>query len=465
MRIIRNFLSLVLSNVIGQMFALWAIVHIARTFGPDGFGKFSYAQVFVLYFLYLADFGLQTYGIRLVVQERERLDEHIWTVVGTRILLAVAGFLLVLLAIFLLPFERDVRLLIVVFSLALFPSALSLEWVFQGKEQMGVVGISRILKGVLFGLLVVGLPYNDLTFAAAAYVGGILAATAVLLIMYAMKHRVSFRGRKSLELRRVMRSAAPLAAGTFVGQVNSNLGTLALGFFASAAAVGIFSAAYKIILFMTGFVVIAAANATFPVLAQSFSESEESLVRSLKVLLRPFVLVAIPVGLGGTILAPRIIEFLYSDAYSASVPVLQVSIWMVVLMIYRVLFENALVAARRQRVYYAGFGCAGATTVIGNVVLIPILGPLAPAIVAVASEAVLLGWFVHGCPYISIMDLVRMSIKPALVGLVMALVLSVLPVDVLPAIAIGTGVYAAGLVLSGCVTLDEIRRYASAVVG
>lgn len=465
-QITKNFLSLFLSNVLGQVFALWAIVRIARVFGPEGFGKFSFAQVVALYFLCCADFGLQTLGARTIAQEKGDISGHVRDITFLRVILALLLFIVLVICALLLATDVEVRLLIIVSGLALFPSAILLEWVYQGLEQMQYVGLARVLKGLAFGVLVyfVVRDPHHLIYAAGFYVVGIAVAAGVLIGVYCRTFGLP-RGRPDVQsMKTTFMSAIPLAAGAFIGQINYNFGTLALGLFLSADIVGVYSAAYKIILFLLGFVVIAAANATFPLLVRSYKESTKLFSETLKRLLRPFILIAIPVGVGGTILASRIVGFLYSDAYRGSTIVLQVAIWMIVLMICRVIFENALVASGNRRQYAAGFAAAGAVTILGNVLLIPVLGLVAPAIVAVLSECTLLVWFMGSTKFIRAVYVAKIGLKPCVAGLLMGLALWYLPVNLFLAIAVGAVIYAGLLLLFRCISVEEVLGYVHSLV-
>lgn len=465
-QITKNFLSLFLSNVIGQLFILLAFVRIASLFGPDGFGKFAFAQVVGLYFLYLADFGLQTLGTRSVAQAKGEIAGHVRRITLLRVLLAVLCFLL--LVVFAVVFSRslEVQTLILVFGLALFPSAVLFEWVFQGIEQMEYVGIGRVLKGLVFaGLVYLFVRTNDqLAEAAWFYLLGICAAAAVLLVVYVRKFGAFWGRSKGSELKSLVVEAAPLAAGSFITQINYNFGTIALGIFLTDEIVGLFSASYKIVLFIWAFAVVAASNAVLPLLARSYRESTTEFTESLTRLLRLFILIAIPMGIGGTILASPIIGFLYAPEYQKAAIVLQLSIWAVVFVIYRVVFENALIASSSQRNYFVGYLIAGAITVLGNVLLVPFLGLTAPCIVGIVSEFVLLSYFVISSNFIAPSTILKMSIKPLLAGSIMGLALVLVPLNLFVALAVGASIYFVLLLALRCLTLEEVAGYVHSIV-
>jgi O-antigen/teichoic acid export membrane protein len=410
-----------------------------------------------LYFLYLADFGLQTLGTRTIAQEKGNISRHVWDITFLRLILAILCFILLVVFSALIPKPADVQYLIILFGLALLPSALVLEWVFQGLEQMEYVGIGRILKGIVFAGLVFFLKSPDhLLYAPAAYVAGIVVAAAILLWIYVKKFEWKLYTINFFNLKKTLMIAVPLAAGSFITQINYNFGTFALGLFRSDETVGLFSAAYKIVLFMWAFAVVAASNAILPLLARSYKLSVGLFSNSLKKLLRIFVFIAIPVGIGGSVLASRIIRFLYPPEYQEAAIVLQLSIWVVVIVIYRVIFENALIVSKSQRFYFIGYITAGVLTILGNLLLVPVFGLIAPSIVGISAEFILLLYFITTSKFVRFSYIFKVTIKPLLAALLMGIVLMFLNIHLFLLMLIGIITYFIVLLLLRGITMKEI---------
>jgi len=194
----------------------------------------------------------------------------------------------------------------------------------------------------------------------------------------------------------------------------------------------------------------------FPLMAKAYKTSVRVFDDSIRKLVRLFVLLAVPIGIGGTVLAPRIMDLLYVPEYQKAAVVLQISIWIVVIAIYRVVFENALVASRTQRQYLAGYCVAGGLTIIGNLALTPALGILTPAVVGIVSEFVLLVYFFRSCRYVRLSFLAKATAWPLVAGVIMAMVLLVLPLNVFAAVGVGALVYGIVLIVFRALSLDEL---------
>jgi O-antigen/teichoic acid export membrane protein len=151
--------------------------------------------------------------------------------------------------------------------------------------------------------------------------------------------------------------------------------------------------------------------------------------------------------------------FLYSAEYQEGIIVLQLSIWMVVIVIYRMIFENVLIAAHNQRNYLVGYLLAGALTISGNLLLVPVLGLVAPAMVGIFSESALLLYFVTSCKFVRFSYVARVTVKPLLAGAIMGLALWILPLGLFVLVAVGIVTYFALLLLFRALTVEEVAAY------
>lgn len=462
----RNFLFLFLSNVIGQVLALAALVHLARVLGPEGFGRFSFAQVISLYFLYLADFGLQTLGTREVARNRDVVPQLVRTISLMRAITASVSFVLLVMFVLLLGRTAAEKHLIMVFGLSILSSAVLLEWVFQGLERMEIVAIGRVLRGFVFAALVFGLVASGehVVQAAAYYVAGIVAATIALFVFYRRQFPASGSGLQLQALRPLFIAALPLAIGSLVTQVNYNFGTFALGLYRPDYDVGLFSSAYKIILFLWAFVVVAASNAILPMLVRAYSTGEGDLSAEVARLVRWFTIAAVPVGVGGMVLADALMQFLYPPAYASAGNVLRSGIWIVSIVMIRVVFENVLLAGKNEEAYLRGYVAAGVLNVAGNIALVPQLGLLAPIIVSLVSELGLCVYFIAKSDVMEGKQFFNLIAGPVGASVIMGLMLELLPFHILALIPVGGAVYVTSLILFRVVSVEELLRHALSFV-
>ena len=64
----KNFFSLTTAEAFNRFAGLIYLPYIARIFGPEGFGKVSFAESIVTYFMFGANFGIDMIGIREIAK-------------------------------------------------------------------------------------------------------------------------------------------------------------------------------------------------------------------------------------------------------------------------------------------------------------------------------------------------------------------------------------------------------------
>jgi len=141
----RNFIYLTVSDVVSHFLGFLATIYIARVLGAAGFGKISYALAFLNYALLFGNLGLTTIATREIARDRNNIV-MVGDITGLRLILAGAIFIVILICGLVLPGEPNIKMLVVLYGLCVFPFAIHLEFVFQGREEMGVLSLGRIIQ-------------------------------------------------------------------------------------------------------------------------------------------------------------------------------------------------------------------------------------------------------------------------------------------------------------------------------
>src|SRR5699024_6176021 len=139
------------------VFPLLTIPYLAKVIGVDSFGKIAFASAVVVWFQTIADWGFNFTATRDVAKNRddkEKVSEIFSNVLWARMLLAVLSFLLLVIAILLIPeFKENKSILLITFLLIpghiLYP-----DWFFQAIEKMKYITIFNLLSKLLFTILI-----------------------------------------------------------------------------------------------------------------------------------------------------------------------------------------------------------------------------------------------------------------------------------------------------------------------
>ena len=365
----RNFIYLTLSDAASHFLGFLATVYIARILGAAGFGNISYALAFLNYALLFGNLGLTTIATREIARDRNN-TAMVGDITGLRLILAGAIFILILAAGLVLPGDPNTRMLVILYGLCVFPFAFYLEFVFQGREEMGVLSLGRIIQ---YGSYVVALylflrnPSRILAVPMAFFASYVLGACFLLAVFFARGFTLPIRLINPV-FGKLLKAAVPVGLATLFYQIPLNLAPIVLGIFHSPALVGNFSAGYKIIIFLL--IIERVFYYLFlPIVSRQHKETPERLPHTFAFFIRVIFSLTLPIALGGIVLAPDIIRLVYGPGYDSAALVLQILLAYFCATPVNTIFGYGLVAMDRERKFLKVIALTSALSLVSIVVL------------------------------------------------------------------------------------------------
>lgn len=448
-----------LSDGVTRLIGFAATVYIARLLAVEGFGLISYGLAFVSYALLVANPGLTVIGAREVAKTPQD-HRFIAEMLGLRIVLAVVVFIVLLVAVLFIPGDGVTKQIIIIYALALFPFAVLLEFVFQGREEMGFIGAGRILQyGVYFILLLLFLKNTErILVVPLGFVLGYVVAALFLLIFYIRKEK-SVKPRFSLaDWRRMLIAAIPVGLGIIFNQVTISLPPIVLGIFHTHYEVGIYSAGYKIV-FMLLIIDRVFYYVFFPVLAKQFSKTPDRLKQHFDFLTRMLFALTIPLTLGGMVLAPKIINLIYGRAFYEAVSVFRILLLYFMIAPINTIFGYGLIAIDQEKRFFKIITIAAVTSACLIAVLGMELGSVGAAWALLVAEAISIVLMNRELKKsISFRSTVHI-VKPFIAALIMAVGLSLFGQwNVIASIIAGLAVYSVVLYVIRGFTGDDVKN-------
>ena len=137
-----------------------------------------------------------------------------------------------------------------------------------------------------------------------------------------------------------------------------------LFFIQGSEATGFYGASYRIVLALL-FIPMAVNAAVFPVISRLHSTSYNSIKEIVWRYFKYMLIISIPMGVGGTLLAPELIIFLYGKLYVNSILVFQILIWATVFTFANAAFVQFFQSTNRELIVTKITGL----WVIGNILL------------------------------------------------------------------------------------------------
>lgn len=463
-RVFKNYSFLASSYAASRLLTFLSLVYIARRVGVVFFGQVNFAYAIFMYSTLLTHLGLMTFGTREVARKPNQIQHQVRQILGLRIALTLASFLLLLLFTYLVHLEMQLKILIILFGLSLFPTAALMDWPFKGVERMNVVGVIEILRAVPYlGLVLIWVktPSQVLRIPIFFLLSAVLAAVLGLALF--RRDYGSFVPQVKLGFwKRAMQEALPLGFGFMLLQVYYLTDTVVLGFLRGDAYVGWYSAAYR----MISFILVLGGlffETTFPVISRYYGKAREKVGQLLNSSIRVTMLLVIPIAVGGTVLARPMLTSLYGPEYGAAAIAFQLLIWGVAIELVGYNWGYALMACDRAKEYMKAVGLGAAMSVILNLALIPRLGLAGAGVARLTSSTIISLYFWFQFRRVARTRWLRHLYKPAFASVLMAAVMILVGHSWVLRMGVGTVVYGGTILLIGPSERAQALKIANAI--
>lgn len=385
-RVARSVVTLGVAQVatMGLNLVLWA--HLGQRLGPEQFGVVGFGLALLSYFILAVTLGFDAVGIREVAREPAGERRLVRDVLGIRLTLGVVSTVAFCLVVAVVAPDRLARLALFVLGAQILSRAVQLDWVYQGRERMGLVAVRNAgaaAASVGLALALVRDP-GDLVLAALALAAGPWLANLGLLGAYSREAGTPLPRADVAAWKALLVPALPLAASSFVNQIYYNVDKLMLAGLRSTVDVGLYEAGYKL------FAIAVAPAAVlypafYPALSAAFGDAEAMRQRS-RAFASALVAVGLPLSAGGAVLAPDLVDLVFGEAYAGAVPALRVLFSAAGVTYLGMAFGSPLMAWNRERDYMKAVFAGGAANLVLNAILIVPLGPVGAAAATLASE-------------------------------------------------------------------------------
>ena len=378
-------LSLAFGEIVSKAIGFLVMAYLARTLGAAGFGKFSFAQAVVIYFVVLINLGLDIYGTRQIARapaECRPLVDHLLTL---RVFASLVSYSLLLVLIWFMEKDATTKQLLVCMGFLIFAFSLNLEWFFQGLEKMQYISLSRICRSVLYALLVFFWVKgsHDLLKVGIFFTASALLASFILFGIFLKQNE---RPRFQVDWKAwqgMLRISLPMGLSLIMITIYHNLDSVMLGFMKSDEAVGWYNAAYKIVMILT-----LPATLLHSVFLPALSRIKDwvKVEQVANNFLRMLFLLGVPVGFGGLILSQPLILLVFGGEYSNSVIPLQILTWNVTLIFINMAYGIPLLAWGKEKQFTKYVALGAAVNLIFNFALIPPYGMIGASLATVLAE-------------------------------------------------------------------------------
>jgi len=434
-RIAKNTGALFVGNVGGRVFSFFYIMYAGRYLGPSNFGILTFALAFTGIFSVLTDFGLRPLIIREVARDKSLASKYIANISGMKIILVTITFGLIALTINLLGYpEQTIKVVYLVGLSVIFGAFTTMFYsIFQAYERMEYQSLGQILNSALMlGGVIFAMKFklSVVEFAALYFLVSIfgLAYSFTILRIKFSNQPLAWSPRK-IEVdwgfwKSTIKEALPFGLAITFVMIFYWIDSVMLSLMKGNTVVGWYNAAYRMVLFLL-FIPNSFIAAIYPVMSKFYKTSQDSLRLSLEKSFKYLTIIGIPIGVGTTLLAKRIILLIFRTEYMNSIFPLQILVWSSVFIFMSQPIGNLLNSINKQAIITKVTGICVGVNVVSNLILIPKYSLIGASIATVLTQFIgsllifiwssKVGYSVFKKDFVSIM--IRVLISSTLMGI------------------------------------------------
>jgi O-antigen/teichoic acid export membrane protein len=377
-------------QVVLKILAFMFNVYVVRRLGDVHFGRYSAVMAYVAIFAIFTDWGMSPYAVREMARDHRRISWLLPNIMAVRVVLSLIIMLIAPLSALWLGKGSDMVLGILIASAGLILYAFQgpLDSALTARERLDYISAFTLINQLIFWGVGVLLLINGIGF-----IGLIIASMAGVAVVALLSGWTLFKlglGRLTLSVRlwpQLLLAALPFGVSSISDVFMHRFKTVLMSFILSDAAVGWYSVPGTL---MSPVVLIAQsiAIAMYPSMVRNYTEDPESLPQVVWQAIKYLLIVCLPVVVGGTILADRIIITLYGETFVNSIPVLQVILWALPSAFLLELLGRVGSTLHLERPAARINVINAVTVIVLNLILVPNLGILGAALAAIVGGTI-----------------------------------------------------------------------------
>ena len=149
--LIKNISALFSIKVAMYLIPLVTLPYLVQTLEPQGFGVLGFSLAIIQYFILLVNYGFDLSATQKIAQSngnKSEISKIFWNVICCRGILCFVAFLFLILLCELNTQLSEIRMVLIYCYTSVIACVFFPQWLFQGKEEMGLSSIINIIVRV-----------------------------------------------------------------------------------------------------------------------------------------------------------------------------------------------------------------------------------------------------------------------------------------------------------------------------
>jgi O-antigen/teichoic acid export membrane protein len=210
-KVSKNFIFYGAGQAFNLLSPLLIVPYVISACGIANFGKTGLSFGLSLFLILIVDYAFDIKGTKLVSESRVNINgiqQSLFTIIYTKIILVFIAFILLLLLIYSIPLLRDEKTLFLFSFSIVIAQVFNPQWFFQGIEDFKTSGLINILSKILYVILVFSLIKNTEDY---NYVNFYLGMSSLLFNLFGIfiiqkRFKFNFQKPNFFEIKKILKT-------------------------------------------------------------------------------------------------------------------------------------------------------------------------------------------------------------------------------------------------------------------
>lgn len=388
-KIIKNTGYYTIALIFQKIISFTYFSYLATTIGSEKTGQYFFAISFVTLFSVFVDMGLSTLLTREIAKAKESIEKLIGNTIAIKLMSSIAILVAIFITINLLNYSPEIKMMVYLSSITMLIDSFTLSFwaIIRGRHNLKFESIACVVFQIIvlsFGYIMLQYthdPFLLLIVLLIASAFSLVFSGSILIFKYKVSLNPIFNKKFAKQL---MIITWPFAVATIFMRISGSIDSILLSKISGDQAVGYYSLPYKIT-FAFQFIPLAFVASLYPAFTHFFNYEKEKLKNIFNKSLVYLLVISIPITIGIAIMAKTIILNIYQEQYFASILTLQIIICNLPLIFLTFPMGALLNAADLQKKHTRNIGIMMITSIIANLILIPLYSHTGAAMASILA--------------------------------------------------------------------------------
>lgn len=452
-----NTLTQVIGKAVSTVLGVAVVFLVTRALGPSGYGEYTTVITFLSFFGIVADLGLTLITAQMISERGADERRIVGTIFSFRALTALVAYGVAPIAALFTDYSAAEKIGIVITAWSFFFVSMqqTLQGVFQKNLVMKFPMIAEVCGRVaLLAVTAYGAWRGEPLwwFLSAVVIGNVVNFAFVWF--YARRIVPFSFAWDGAVVRETMQRSWPIAISIVFNLVYLKADTLILRSVGTLEDVGYYGAAYRVVDILM-MVPVMMMGVILPIVTRAWTDGDAAAVRRVvQKTFNAFVVYAVPLLLGGIVIAQPLMELIAGREFAAAGAPLRVLLLAFASATVSTLFGHLIVALQKQRNVIWVYGVDAVLALVAYAVFIPRYGMMGAAWATFGSEL-----FAAAVLGVIAVRVVRLKISWSVcVRACGAAALMALAVATVPQWHVGAVIFVAAVVYGGALLIGRVHR-------